>query len=796
MVACDSGPTVNDPTVKSVQQISGLLPAFAKLESEVPQAKLYRFAATYRKAASALRAMLTVVGHVRPEISREAHPFTQQKMPEIRRDKFEADVILGKAEFAHAASTRASPFATADKAAAEALDEDLQAAIEFISKNGSEVPRLREARLTELHAIADSLEPMRSALDKCKCETARSIAAPFNVAWSAAVIDAMQWPDIDLPVRYVKGFDVIFDIPDSGVFRKELQPAEIGPADFTARNASMVTTIVNRIERAANGDDEEQRERYSQCWQRTKEEIQERLVAPPRSRAYMDRKYKRGKWRCLGRSAIKQKGKWRCIDNGKSSKHNKGTTMRERITCGRADFPIAVAREFARRAAARRSRKATPGIRKKSHLRMQHGTNDLRAAYRHVPTRQPQYTCVAVWNDDRKRVDFCDVPGHNFGLKSAVVNFNRFPELATVAARRLLWVVTEHYYDDNDVSEPLCVGNSGQQALVALCSERFFGFPFDQNKHEEMSGCNEYLGVVSDLSDAHKGSLRVDVSKKRRKKMRELISEIKKSKKLRGGMAGSLFGKARCLLSPSFSCVGKACLQPIKAREYQRERSDITAEIADSLEFIELVCEKLPATTLPTLPSRKPKVVIFTDAEGSKREGNIAPAGHLGFVVYHPVHGRRHAYAKAPQEWVTLFDKIRQRETYIGQYELAAAITPFLSLPKEWFEGYPVELWIDNAGAIGALVKGYSGVPDCAKIVNCFHFAIAKLGIQSLWIDYVPSESNPADVPSRRHEMSDLEAQRALSGFGDQVPMKLPVFADDDGEWLSAAGIAGATWSR
>ena len=61
-----------------------------------------------------------------------------------------------------------------------------------------------------------------------------------------------------------------------------------------------------------------------------------------------------------------------------------------------------------------------------------------------------------------------------------------------------------------------------------------------------------------------------------------------------------------------------------------------------------------------------------------------------------------------------LFDDCQQRDTCIGQFELIAAITPFISLPREWFVGRPVELWIDNSGAIGALLNGYSGVPPTA----------------------------------------------------------------------------------
>ena len=56
----------------------------------------------------------------------------------------------------------------------------------------------------------------------------------------------------------------------------------------------------------------------------------------PYSRARMDKRYKRGRWRCIGRNGVLQKGKWRCVDNGRASKHNKATTMYERITCGKS----------------------------------------------------------------------------------------------------------------------------------------------------------------------------------------------------------------------------------------------------------------------------------------------------------------------------------------------------------------------------------------------------------------------------------------------------------------------------
>lgn len=407
---------------------------------------------------------------------------------------------------------------------------------------------------------------------------------------------------------------------------------------------------------------------------------------------------------------------------------------------------------------------------------------------------EPEYTNAAVWDTDKQRVCFVEVPGHNFGLTSAVVNFNRFPELGVTVARRLLWIVTEHFYDDKDTCEPGWCGTSGQDMLDKLFGFSFFGFPFDEGKDVPMRAANEYLGVVSDLSSVDNGKLSLDVTAKRRAKLKALVNQVRETSSLTSGLAASIYGKSRFMLSPVYASMGKSALQAIIAREYQKGASGLTPEIIESLDFISYTCDKLPPVELPALPVTGERVVIFTDAEGKKRRGARPPEGHLGFVVYHPVFGTVHSHAAVPQELVRMMDDIKKRDTYIGQFELIAAITPFLSLPKGWFQGYPIELWIDNAGAIGALAKGYTGVPDAARIVNTFEFAVASLGAASLYIDYVPSKSNPVDVPSRAHEMSEAEAAQALAGYGQSVPMRIPAFADADGNWLSFTEIAYSVW--
>ena len=716
------------------------------------------------------------------------HPFMQRDFPEIRRDKFEPGVELSKTEFEAAALGRPDPLEGAEAAATADMSPDLHAAIDFVTECGSSIVAERDRRLKRLRVIASLLEPLRGVLDSIKLPCARLIADEFNVAWTVVALEAIQWPDDELALRYITGFPVAFDIPDSGVFREIDAPAQTQEADFMATNIQMNRSIKQSLSKPPSGAEEV--ERAKMCWKRTEEEIEAGLVFGPVSGAQLDRKYGRGKWRAIKRSAIMQGEKVRCIDDAKRNGLNKATQMHETVVCSRSDFPAKAARSFAERA-------LEAGV---PIPMMEHGLEDLFAAYRRAPTSQPQFTLVALWRPDPKldtggEVVYIEVPGHNFGLLAAVVNFNRAPEAFIAVARQLLGVVAEHYVDDFDTCEPTFAMKTGAACMVEICSPTFFGFAFADEKHEEMGLSNVYLGVLTDFSTllSH-GSIIVGITQKRRKKLRDLVDTALATQIVPGAITQSIIGKARFVLSAAFSSIGKACLQPLQQHAAQREPGPLSEWARDSMEFVRLLCDIMPNCRIPIFRSEAAPIIIFTDAEGKKRKGNQAPSGHVGFKVIHPTRGSFWSYAPVPASIVSLLDEVRKRDTYIGQFEVIAAISAFLSFPPEFFEGRPVQLWIDNSGAIGCLIKGYSGKADCAKLVNAFHFVVATRGVASLYIDYVPTDSNIADVPSRWHEMSATEREEWIPRLGQLVEPKLPNVADAHGQWLSYTSIARSLW--
>ena len=108
-------------------------------------------------------------------------------------------------------------------------------------------------------------------------------------------------------------------------------------------------------------------------------------------------------------------GKLRCCDNAAASGHNDATQCFETIVCTSAEWPSRVAAAW-----------YEAGVEE-----VCGGTDDVATAYRKVVNGEPGYTVIALTDPSTGSVAFFEVPGFNFGLKSAVVAFNSVMELTT-----------------------------------------------------------------------------------------------------------------------------------------------------------------------------------------------------------------------------------------------------------------------------------------------------------------------------------------------------------------------------
>ena len=87
------------------------------------------------------------------------------------------------------------------------------------------------------------------------------------------------------------------------------------------------------------------------------------------------------------------------------------------------------------------------------------------------------------------------------------------------------------------------------------------------------------------------------------------------------------------------------------------------------------------------------------------------------------------------------------RKTQVCMIELLAAVVAVQTFREE-IRGKLVLLFIDSEPVEAALIKGYSAKEDVCELVGIFWELVLELRC-SVYIDRVPTDSNPADNPSR-----------------------------------------------
>ena len=117
-----------------------------------------------------------------------------------------------------------------------------------------------------------------------------------------------------------------------------------------------------------------------------------------------------------------------------------------------------------------------------------------------------------------------------------------------------------------------------------------------------------------------------------------------------------------------------------------------------------------------------------------------------------------------------LIEALSERKTQIIPLELWAA-AGMLQTYGEHLRGEDVIFFIDNQSVCCALVKGCSKSWDIQIFATAWQLMVLRLGCR-VWIEWVPSKSNPADILSREGK----SLFETTSGLIDTL--QLPRWAD------------------
>ena len=148
----------------------------------------------------------------------------------------------------------------------------------------------------------------------------------------------------------------------------------------------------------------------------------------------------------------------------------------------------------------------------------------------------------------------------------------------------------------------------------------------------------------------------------------------------------------------------------------------------------------------------------------------------LGLLVWDPA-DRGFSISQRSLGGAELISAFGIKGQYIGQAETVAAGGAYWTAPKV-FGGRRVIHFVDNQGALSALVRACSRDPDTSAIAHLVAKRHLELNCQ-VWFEFVNSAANIADLPSRG-ELARA-ARMLREAFRHPVwwrEMKLPPFRD------------------
>ena len=468
-----------------------------------------------------------------------------------------------------------------------------------------------------------------------------------------------------------------------------------------------------------------------------REEVKVKLLtekgfcSPLRSMKEMDDVFGEGGWRAVERFLITQPdGKQRAIDNARKGGHNHHTTMPETISTVNVDFVAALARMVD-------SAFALDRLPPPCWLDLRLGTDDLPDAYRGLPVcdEHLRYSNVAIYVPDQGW-RFTTMYGLAYGLESAVVNFNRFPQLGVAIVRRCLLGFAAAYFDDElavDFIRDHDVSQVGLQLTFQL-----LGAPPQPAKSFAPGHNRHYLGTSVHVGDfVTEGLIRFQPKFSTSTKILKKLRSALETSTLSPDDAGKLRGDLNWMFSMCAGYAGRIG-GPLLAAKQKAVSADLSMEDCLTLRLLAAIvaCPEPRVISIRSKPAAP--LVIYSDA--SFENDTL----RLGWVIIWKHMTPSGVTCTVPQRVIDTWQP-RTQQIYPGE-TLCGLLVP-------WFHGAPLAgydvLWfVDNEAAVASLIKGGSSQADVHTLVQLAHYLLQTFRIR-VWFEWIDSHSNPSDGLSR-----------------------------------------------
>ena len=715
------------------------------------------------------------------------------------------------------------------------LPKTCQAAIAtMLSREGEQLAKWRVKQMRVLEEIRRSAMPIDAAWKRQIADVSagvKNLRKPFNVAFLAILLDALEWPDVSLCSCLLRGFPLAGDLfaQDSNIFapkeegemREDYARFEKGWAELQDHDSNlkwlseceqMLLAAGGKARQSAAGDPHGEA-LLKTVMLETQAQADQGFVGPPMSKAEVVQRYSQGgkfRGRVMPRFGICQglkihsdgttSQKIRCIDDARIAGINEGTVIPERVLLPSFEFVGKVAGEIFRIS------ESAP----QTNLLL--GAEDIRSAYRRFGNASANHSIIGVYNVDTKRVEWRAVFGLPMGCSSSPWSFCRIPAATCAIAQCWAGVVVDSYIDDFlivDVDNAP-VKERGTESIWAssaqFCLNRIhtmLGMEFEPNKHKAAAPSNVILGVEVNLQDfLSEGKVSFAPTKKRCEEILLQLRECERRGLITIMEAAAVLGRLGFILTASYRSLGRAALQPLikraaakkPSRGFSGTRQLWTVAMSHMTDFLQELLSNLPPLEFCFGRYTGGKVIVYSDASFSMTRSG------LGFVVIDQESRQRFVRAAVCPPWLLviwsgadrapwlLHDDLRDAEKqqqHINALELLALVAVVWTCGVEIFRDRQVLFFIDNTAALSAAVRGCAKSPHLAALSNTLHLSLACLKCQP-WFEWVPSNANPADIPSRGcgedeqafYDSHDIQHWPTEMRFPSFEQLKAPKFGD------------------
>lgn len=582
----------------------------------------------------------------------------------------------------------------------------------------AEVARSRTAEIKRWMVLKESLVHEERALKETMTERRKSVLKDKSLLLFKKLLTDSGHGDCDIVDQLTEGFDLTGPLPESRVFSRKVRPASISCKDLRRISDMSREGMIQTVK--ASGDpilDE-------QLYAGTQKEVAKGFLVGP-----LDPDKLPAGASLTRRFGVRQKNKTRPIDDYKASFVNASVSQSETATVHSVDHIASMIAYLLRMSDHRTHR-----------LDLVAKTWDLADAYKQIPLSDHAFdhdAYLVVYCPSSNRAEIYQQKVLPFGSVASVTAFLRVAHGIWKIGSKLLKLTWSSYFDDFFSVTPSELARHTDLVIASMFN--LLGWKLSSDKLIDYHTICKVLGVEFDLRMSGDGLSLVGNTEERVKELCESLDSILESKVLRRSEGERLRGRLQFASGQLFGRSARNTLR-LLSKHIAGNRQTISDDTANALSSLKQQLHlNVPRKITGPMSDH---VHIYVDASF-----DIDGYTGIGGVAYTSTGALIGFFSEQIPKSFLLAAMSTHQQTMIQELEMLSLLTA----ADIWFpelEGLRVVAFSDSESVRGSFLKNWSLNDPCSKLLKRLYLLEEKYSCQ-IWIERVPSQSNPSDHLSR-----------------------------------------------